>query len=170
MIKCANGSAPGGSFQGIENADDFGFTGAVCERIARAIREGAVTSTSAMVCCLGAKERLPRWGVHGRCSYWRMNSGIADCLRRRGVRCTDVSVRDRLRREFVEQRLSRVLEHGVGWNPSAVHVEPMCHSRPVQSGIRQASWQTAERKLEWCVFTSRAKTVCADAVATNAST
>jgi predicted glycoside hydrolase/deacetylase ChbG (UPF0249 family) len=46
----------------IVNADDFGLTDGVCEGIVRSIRDGIVTSTSAMVCCAGARERLRRWG------------------------------------------------------------------------------------------------------------
>ncbi len=45
----------------IVNADDFGLTGGVCQGIVRGIREGIVTTTSAMVCCPGARERLSRW-------------------------------------------------------------------------------------------------------------
>ncbi len=52
----------------IVNADDFGFTDGVCEGIVRAIQRGIVTSTSAMVCCEGAPERLARWApmIRGR--------------------------------------------------------------------------------------------------------
>ena len=46
----------------IVNADDFGLTDGVCEGIVRSIREGIVTSTSAMVCCAEARERLRVWG------------------------------------------------------------------------------------------------------------
>ncbi len=46
----------------IVNADDFGLTDGVCDGIVRSIRDGIVTSTSAMVCREGARERLRLWG------------------------------------------------------------------------------------------------------------
>ena len=45
----------------IINADDFGFTDGVTHGIVRAIREGIVTSTTAMACVPGAATRLRRW-------------------------------------------------------------------------------------------------------------
>lgn len=50
------------------NADDFGLTDGVSDGIVRAMRDGAVASTSAMVCADGARARLGRWApaVPGR--------------------------------------------------------------------------------------------------------
>lgn len=45
----------------IINADDFGFTDGVTRGIVKAIREGVVTSTTAMVCVPGACARLETW-------------------------------------------------------------------------------------------------------------
>ena len=45
----------------IINADDFGLTEGVCAGIVRAIEAGGVTSTTAMVCVPGSRERLTRW-------------------------------------------------------------------------------------------------------------
>ena len=52
----------------IVNADDFGITEGVTEGIVEAIKFGAVTNTTAMVCVEGAVERLRNWGplVRGR--------------------------------------------------------------------------------------------------------
>ena len=45
----------------IVNADDFGLTDGVTQGIVRAVRAGAVTSTTAMACVPGAAARLRRW-------------------------------------------------------------------------------------------------------------
>lgn len=45
----------------IVNADDYGLTEGVCAGIAEAIREGVVTSTTAMVASPGATDHLKRW-------------------------------------------------------------------------------------------------------------
>lgn len=45
----------------IVNADDFGLTDGVTRGIALAIRQGVVTSTTAMACVAGAAARLKRW-------------------------------------------------------------------------------------------------------------
>lgn len=45
----------------IINADDFGLTDGVCAGIVRCLREGIVTSTSAVVCDPAAARRLTYW-------------------------------------------------------------------------------------------------------------
>jgi predicted glycoside hydrolase/deacetylase ChbG (UPF0249 family) len=53
----------------ILNADDFGLTEGVCAGIVACLRSGIVTSTSAMVCSLAARQRLQNWRgeLDGRC-------------------------------------------------------------------------------------------------------
>ena len=52
----------------IFNADDFGLTEGVTRGIVRAVCAGGVTSTTAMACVPGAKERLKRWAPCLPCS------------------------------------------------------------------------------------------------------
>lgn len=61
------------------NADDFGLTEGVCAGIAHAIKVGAVTSTTAMVCAPGAAARLLRWAprIAGHIgAHLQLTSGI----------------------------------------------------------------------------------------------
>lgn len=60
------------------NADDFGLSEGVCSGIAKSIRAGGLTATTAMACVPGAMERLARWApaIPGRIgAHLQLTSG-----------------------------------------------------------------------------------------------
>jgi predicted glycoside hydrolase/deacetylase ChbG (UPF0249 family) len=111
----------------IINADDFGLTDLVSAGIVESIREGPVSSTSAMVCCPGSLDCLLKWapaleghvGVHLQltdgipvCDPSLIPSLVKNGRFPRGRRELGIPDEDEIRREWHGQ-VKKILELGI---------------------------------------------------------
>ncbi|WP_043785525.1 carbohydrate deacetylase [Solidesulfovibrio alcoholivorans] len=126
------------------NADDFGLTEGISRGIAAAMASGVVGGTTAMICPVGAPERIGRYGREfaGRIGlHLQLTGGTPPCLTpravpslvgadgsfpRKKIDVTDVSP-DEVRREWRAQ-LARFRETGL--EPSHLDSHHHIHKRP----------------------------------------